>query len=396
MRFKKILVLAIAMLMVTLFMTSCGGGGGTEGKTTIYIGLTGPLTGMGGAYGQDVKAGLDMAINDINAAGGVNIGGTDYIFVLKAADDVAIPEAALANAQRLVLEEGINIIFDPLANTITSLEDINTKAGEEFLIMGYTSIPLYQTEPNKFMIIGPPPFTVLVKNYVTMGRGQGWTKMAMLQTSDAYGVVWGNAMKPAWTAAGGSIVAEALSNYYTETDYTPYITKALAANPDVLFIGGPSDPTALVIDQARSLGFKGGFITMDQAKIDGMAETLGWDKMNGTIGVIPVVNSTAPYMPTFMQQYKDQYNKLVTWETAINYTMFNLLVDSMKIAGSVDDIAAIRAAFAKNTTADPSNFPVEFGGFDNANGQMYMPTQYGIVLNGKFNAQEPYYWWRTP
>ena len=104
MRFKKILVLTIAMLMVTLFMTSCGGGGGTEGKTTAYIGLTAPLSGVGGSYGADIKAGLEMAIDKINAGGGVNIGGEDYIFLLKASDDIAVPDQALTNAQGFVLD----------------------------------------------------------------------------------------------------------------------------------------------------------------------------------------------------------------------------------------------------------------------------------------------------
>jgi branched-chain amino acid transport system substrate-binding protein len=93
------------MLMIALFAASCGGGGDEKGAERVYIGLTGPLSGLGAGYGMDIKAGLDMAINEINGEGGVNIAGQDYIFVLKASDDVATPEQALANTSRFVLED---------------------------------------------------------------------------------------------------------------------------------------------------------------------------------------------------------------------------------------------------------------------------------------------------
>jgi branched-chain amino acid transport system substrate-binding protein len=393
MRLKRILAIAIAMLIVAMSMASCGAGGGEEGKEKVYIGLTAPLSGLGGGYGADIKAGLDMAINKINAEGGVNIGGKDYIFVLKTADDVAVPETAHANAQRFILEDGINIIWNPVATTLGPLREINEKKGEEFLIMAYTSTPLWEQKPNRLYVQGPPPFTALSKAFSTMARKKGWSKAALLQTSGAYGEEWGATFKKDWTALGGTVVAEALASYYSVTDFTPYITKAMAGNPDVIFCGGPTEATALLIDQARNLGFKGGFIVIDQAKLDIIAEKLGWNKMEGAIGVIPTAVSDAPYMPTFMKEYEKEYGKTVTWETVFCYMMFFMLVDSMKIAGSVDDVEAIRAAFAKNCVADPAEYPVACAGINDSTGQMLTPTQYGIVENGQFKAEPPIEWW---
>ena len=270
-----IFVVAVCMMAGSLVFTSCGDGGDGGDKVTIKIGLTAPLSGPGGGYGEDVKQGLDMAIADVNADGGLTIGDTTYIFELVPRDDEAAPERAIANAQQLVLEEGVNIIFDPYTSTIVPLLEFNTNPGEEFLIMSYTSIPIYESIPNRLMVTEPPPFAIYIPEFIELAMGRGWTRVAFLQTTERYGEIWGEAFSAAWTAAGGEVVAEAPASYYTETDFTPYLTTVLAANPDVLFVGGPSYPTALVMEQARGLGFTGGFICMDQAKLDDILEVIG-------------------------------------------------------------------------------------------------------------------------
>ena len=71
------------------------------------------------------------------------------------------------------------------------------------------------------------------------------------------------------------------ANYYTETDFSPHISAVLATKPEVILIGGPSATTALVIEQARGLGFKGGFVLIDQAKLDWITATLKGSELIG-------------------------------------------------------------------------------------------------------------------
>jgi branched-chain amino acid transport system substrate-binding protein len=387
------------MIATALILSSCGGGGTETGETkTVTIGLNAPLSGPGAGYGQDIKDGLDMAIKDINDSGGIKIGDVTYKFALSAADDAMVPEQALSNATQFVLDEGVNIIWDPTANTISPQMAVNTKAGEEFLLMAYTSVPLYAQTPNALMVTLPPPFSVYVAAWIKTAMGNGWMKLGMLQTTGAYGDLWGSTFKKAWTGAGGTVVAEAPADYYTTTDYTPFLTTVLAGNPDVLFIGGPSDPTALVIEQARSLGYKGGFIVIDQAKLDDIADVTGMEALEGAIGVLPVElgADTWPAMTSFAQTYMDETGDRVTWETAICYTGFQVLVKAMEAAGSVDDIEAIRAGFAMDNAAVTSGeeFPVGFSGINNETGAMLMPGTSTVVVNGEFVAGEPIEWWK--
>ena len=226
----------------------------------------------------------------------------------------------------------------------------------------------------------------------------GMMKLGMLQTTGAYGDLWGSTFEKAWTGAGGQVVSKAPASYYTETDFTPYLTTVLAGNPDVIFCGGPSDPTALVIQQARSLGFKGGFIVIDQAKLDAIAAKIGMDKLEGAIGVLPVElgANTWPYMNEFAAAYKAEYGKTVTWETAICYTGFNILAKAIEAGGSVDDVNAIRAGFAASGVSVTSGdqYPVAFSGIDNNTGALLMPGTATQVKDGKFTQEEMIEWWK--
>ncbi|MBN2026393.1 MAG: ABC transporter substrate-binding protein [Actinobacteria bacterium] len=403
MRTKAIIVLIVALMMaVTLGLASCGedGGGGDGGeKVTKKIGLTAPLSGVAAAYGQDIEAGIQMAIEDINADGGIAIGDVTYVFELLAADDEATPEPALSNAQRFILEEDIQVIFDPVATSIQPLIGINETPGEEFLMMAYTSVPLYTQVINKYMITMPPPFASYIAPWIGLAMGKGWMKLGMLQTTGAYGDLWGSTFESAWTGAGGEVVAKAPASYYTESDFTPYLTTVLAANPDVIFCGGPSDPTALVIDQARSLGFEGGFIVIDQAKLDFIADSVDMAKLEGCIGVLPVEDAYDlwPALEEFNDAYVAEYGgERTTWESAIAYSGMMILAKAMEEAQSVDDVEAIREAFNASGIAVLSGdeYPVGYEGINPDTGALFMPATATIVENGVFVEQEPVEWWK--
>jgi len=400
MRMKAIIVVVVALMMVTLGLASCGEEGGDGGeKVTKKIGLSAPLSGVAAAYGKDIQAGIQMAIDDINEDGGITIGDTNYIFELLSADDEATPEPALSNAQRFILEEDIQVIFDPVATSIQPLIGINEKAGEEFIMMAYTSVPLYTQKVNKYMITMPPPFASYIRPWITLAMGKGWMKLGMLQTTGAYGDLWGSTFETAWTGAGGTVVAKAPASYYTESDFTPYLTTVLAGNPDVIFCGGPSDPTALVIDQARSLGFEGGFIVIDQAKLDFIADTTGMEKLEGAIGVLPIEDAYDlwPALDTFNSEYVEEYGgERTTWESAIAYSGMRILARAMEEAQSVDDVEAIREAFNVSGVAvlDGAEYPVGYEGINPETGALFMPATATICENGVFLEQEPVEWWK--
>ncbi len=360
---------------------------------TVTIGFTGPLSGPAAEYGQDCYTGIDLAIQEINAAGGITVKGQKTIFKLEKLDDRIDPTQAVNNARRFRDQYKSPAVFNPVFNTLAALTQVNQEKGNEFLIMAYTSTPKVVQMKNKLLAAIPPPFTVYVQSFGNMAWDQGWRKGAMVITLGAYGDEWRQAFKAYWEKKGGTITADKPANYYTETDFSAPLTAALATKPDFLVIGGPSATSALVVEQARGLGFKGGFVAIDQAKMDFMANILkGTKLMENLIGVVAVASVPVPAAPPFDKKYRDTFKRMNTWESVLNYTAMHALAKAMAAAGTVDDANAIRAALPKAFPLLGDKFPTEMFGLSE-DGRMEVAAAVQMIKGGKYTTPDLYNWW---
>ncbi len=364
-------------------------------KNTVVIGFTGPLSGPAAQYGRDNVAGLEMGIQDINKAGGIKVDGKSYMFELKTYDDHIDPTAAVNNARRLRSRDGAIAIFNPIFNTLAPMMQVNQQKGSEFLLMAYTSTPKIDQMKNPNTISIPPPFSAPVMAFTKYAWEKGWRKGAMVCTLGAYGDAWRKVFSAVWTAKGGQITADKPANYYTETDFSAQLSAALATKPEFLLIGGPSDPTGLVIEQARNLGFKGGFILIDQAKM-GYISQVGFNgdlsKMNNVIGVARTVDlGPAEIMQPFIDRYKKDYGRVATSENVLNYSAMQMLAAAMEKAGTVTDVKAIKAAFSNIFPMDIKKILVSYQGIQET--RMVVPTSIQTIENGAFSKTVVNIWW---
>ena len=175
----------------------------TETKE-VTIGFTGPISGVAAEYGQDCANGLEMAINDINAGGGITVGGEKYTFKLVKLDDMIDPTQAVNNCRRLRDQYKVPAIFNPVFNTLAAMAKINEEKGNEFLIMAYTSTPKVIEIENKLLAGIPPPFTVYVRSFTDLALKQGWKKAAMVVTLGAYGDEWRHIFREYSGVQGGT------------------------------------------------------------------------------------------------------------------------------------------------------------------------------------------------
>ncbi|MBS4023942.1 MAG: ABC transporter substrate-binding protein [Dethiobacter sp.] len=317
-----------------------------EFDAEVIIGFSGPLSGAGALYGQSCLDSLAMAADDANAAGGIVVDGKRYAFKVVGFDDEYRPDLSGTNARRLIDQYKVPVLFIPHAGGILAAMAFNQQEG--VLIGAYTTFDLIVQRGNELIFRIPPPMATYHQPMAEWAfNTKGYRTVALLPSDSLYGVNWRNSFKDKWESMGGTVVYNADISYGA-VDFYPHLTPAIAANPDVMLVIGPSEPSALMVRQARELGYKGGFVFGEQVKYDDMIPFIGMEPLYNSIGVGPP--GRTPYVTEFgewfPQEFLARYPKypMVNNENQLHYEAFWVTVKAMEAAGTVTDAKAIRAA----------------------------------------------------
>ncbi len=311
-------------------------------QDVVKIGFSGPLSGGAALYGRNVLDGMQMAASEINAAG-LEIGGKPYKLEIVPLDDKYNPGETAINARRLVQEHKAPAILVPHSGGSLAMQTTNEQ--QKVLLLSYTSVPQVIARGNKLTVRIPPEFTAYIPAFVEYGMGTFGKNLGIASADHDYGKVWVNTFKPAWEKAGGKIVSENLMSYNRSTDFYSGVSRTLSGKPDVLFIGGASEPTGLVVKQARELGFKGGFMIIDQAKVDEISRVIGgYEMLDGSIGVLPLIEDKGAGARDFVARYQKVHpDRVPSSEVSFNYAAVHATAAAMKLAATASDALAIRA-----------------------------------------------------
>lgn len=356
--------------------------GGAAHADEVNIGFTGPLSGGAALYGENTLEGLRMAAEEINAAGGITVDGEEYTINIQALDDKYSPSQAAVNGKRLVQQYNAPVIFTPHSGGTFALQAFNERDG--FLVMSYTSVPAVTAKGNKLTVKIPPNFTDYIEPFSRITMDRFGNKLGVANATHDYAKYWTKEFVPVWRELGGEVAAMNPMDYNKSADFYTGVSKVLSEDPDVMFVGGASEPTGLVVRQARELGFEGGFILMDQAKMDEVAKVSGGIKsLEGSVGVVPLDKYENEGAKLFLEKWKKDHNGVATSETAYNYFAMYLIAQAMQEAGTVDDAKAIRAAIpAAMEKVSVEHNPYDVDGIDEA-GNLGADPQIAEVVDGK-------------
>ena len=293
-----------------------------------------------------------------------------------ALDDKYSPAESAINARRLVQQSKVPAVFVPHSGGIYAMQAFNER--EKFIVMAYSSTPKITEVGNKLTVRIPPSFVGYIEPFSKYEMKKFGKKAGMLPADHDYAKAWSALFEPAWKKLGGEIVSNNPMSYNKSADFYSGVSRVLAEKPDVLFIGGPSEPTALVAKQARELGFKGGFILMDQAKVDEMAKiTGGLELLNGSVGVLPVSTDEREGAKNFSAAFSKAYgaDRQPTTESSYNYTLTHALAGAMALASTTSDATAIRAKLGEALAKLPPKYNAgDFRGIDNVGATIVDPV----------------------
>ncbi|MGV8855356.1 MAG: branched-chain amino acid ABC transporter substrate-binding protein [Devosia sp.] len=328
------------------------------------IGILVPTTGSEATYGQDMANAVNLAISEINAAGGIL--GEQLTSVI--GDDGCDPQQAVNAASKLASSDVVGVVGGYCSGATVPTLKIFGDAKIPFVIAAANSTKLIPANPgNAFMInsTGDDQVTKAVEYFTA----QGVKSLAIVNQGDAYSQDLADLTKTSWEAAGNSVPAFEVANK-GEQDYSAIVTAIRSANPDAVFWTAYYADGGLLIRQLRQAGYQGKIAVGDGSNSPELFKIAG----SAADGVVGFSNPTAEFLPgakSFIADYTAANGSAPGPYAPLAYDGMNLLAEAIKAAGSTDAEAintALKAAdytgiageitFTPKNTLARSNFVV--------------------------------------
>jgi branched-chain amino acid transport system substrate-binding protein len=244
----------------------------------IVIGVIAPVTGSKAEQGQQFTEGAQVAVDEINAAGGVN-GSTLKLEIL---DDQGEPNQAVAAAQKLAAEENVYAVIGPSSTASSSAAIPVLERATITAISPSASTPSLVTDNKHFYIMSLPlsAYGPLVPQFAADKFGA--KDLAVMHVKDDWGENVTTIAKEWSDTNGVPIVADA-SYTQGDRDFKAQITSLLDKDPDALILNTHYTEGALITRQARELGYDGPIVAQGTNVYPQFIE-LAEDAAEGVVG----------------------------------------------------------------------------------------------------------------
>ncbi len=405
MKKSSILSLALAGALSFSMLAGCGGTGsgsantpdaGTEtpagnettsGNTagTIKIGGIGPLTGSAAVYGIATKQGAEVALEEINALGGLQ-------FSLDFQDDEGDTEKAV-NAYNKLIGDGAQIIYGCTTTNPCVAVAAETYSARYFqLTPSASSTTVTEGKDNVFQVCFTDPNQgITAANYIK-DNNLG-TKVAVIYNNgDAYSTGIYNSFQATADEIGLEIVTVQTFPDDTNTDFNVQLTAAKDAGADLVFMPIYYTPASLILSQAKSMGYEPTFFGCDG--MDGILDLEGFDTSlaEGLMLMTPF-NAWGEDERTvnFVTEYQNAYGNLPNQFAADGYDCMYAIYEACTAANITADMSAqdiCEALIAQFTSADFSVDGLTGTGMTwSANGEVSKAPVVVKVESGKYVTQ---------
>ena len=337
---KKFMSLAIACTMTASLLVGCGSSDKAESTadagTAFKIGGIGPVTGGAAVYGLAVQNGAQIAIDEINAAGGVN----GYQLEFKFEDDEHDAEKAV-NAYNSLKDWNMQILMGTV--TSTPCQAVAEKSYEDnlFQLTPSGSAPTCVQYDNAFRICFSDP----AQGYASaqyIGQNGLATKVAVIyDSSDVYSSgIYENFYAEA-ANQGIEIVAAEAFTADSNTDFSVQLQKAKDAGAELVFLPIYYKEAALILTQADSMGFDPIFFGCDG--LDGLLAVENFDTSlaEGVMLLTPfAADATDDLTVSFVTKYKEQYGETPNQFAADAYDAIYAIAAALEQSGATPDMSA--------------------------------------------------------
>lgn len=335
---KKILFASAAAALAAAALTGCGGSGSKSEGDTIKIGTDLEMTGNQAAYGADAMRGAQLAVDEINKAGGV----LGKKIELVSLDNKSEPSEAASAAQKLVDEGVVAVIAPNMSSNAIAAVPILNGAKIPSVSPGGTNPKITVDEktgkvyPYSFRACFIDPYQGKVMASFVADKLKMKKVAILIDNSSDYAKGLAKFFTESFTAKGGEIVGTE-AYLQKDTDFNATLTKIKNLNPDFIYVPGYYQEVGLILKQARAMGITVPFGGGDGWDSPTLAEIAGADALNNTYFsnhyAIQEDNKT---VMDFVNTYKATNNVDPGVFSALTYDTVKLLAQVIKDAGSAD------------------------------------------------------------
>lgn len=340
---KKVLAMLMAALMVAAMFTGCSSSKSATETTaaaaaatagTVKIGMSGPLTGGASAYGLAVKAGMEVAVEEINAKGGLQI-------EFNAQDDEADGEKAVS-AYNVLKDWGMQVMAGQVTtgsalavapeSTADNMFNLTPSASAESLALSGANIfQMCFTDPNQGSASA---------QYIA-DKGLA-TKVAVIwKNDDVYSKGIYETFKAACDTLGIEIVSDTTFADGNDTDFSVQIADAQSKGAELVFLPVYYQPASLILAQAAAAGYEPEWFGEDG--MDGILTMKGFDTAlaEGVMLLTPFnADSTDERTAAFVKKYQDMYGEVPNQFAADAYDCVYAYAQALEAAGATPDMSA--------------------------------------------------------
>ncbi|MCP5369013.1 MAG: branched-chain amino acid ABC transporter substrate-binding protein [Hyphomicrobiales bacterium] len=313
--------------------------GMTSAQADIKIATAGPMTGQYASFGEQMQRGAEMAVADINAAGGV----LGQKLELEIGDDACDPKQAVAVANKMVSD---GVVF--MAGHFCSGSSI--PASKIYTEEGIVQISPASTNPtltdeggdNVFRTCGRDDQQGIVAgNYLADHFGK--SKIAILHDKTAYGKGLADETKAQLNKRG---IKETMYEAYTagEKDYSALVSKMKAAGVGVIYLGGYHTEAGLIIRQAHEQGYKPQMVSGDALVTDEYWKITG-PSGEGTLMTFSPDPRKNPIAAPVVKKFRDGGYEPEGY-TLYTYGAIQAWAQAVNAAGGTDPAKVIKALHA--------------------------------------------------
>ena len=373
MRIGRTVGLLVGVLALTALLA-----GPVLAQETIKIGFFAPLTGPVAADGASAKQSVELALKEVNAAGGI-MGKKVELIVY---DDRLNPQEAVAIANKLIeKDQVVGVVSGSYSGPTRVTAPIFAKAGVP-MVAGYAVHPDVTKAGNSNFrngFLGEVEGGAAGEFAVKVLKSK---RPAIINMDNDFGKEISEGFAKRVEKLGSKPVIQEVYKYPGEKDFRPFLTRIKQANPDLIFAAGYYDVAALMTLQAKELGIKTPILAeegFDSPKFIELAK-------GSAEGVIIATNldrdDPRPVVQNFLKNYKQAYNIDPDMVGASSFDAFMILVNAIGRAGSTNRADVIKALLE---TKDYNGLTGKISKF--VKGEAVKPVQFQVVKEGKFRRQ---------